>query len=79
MMASRKRAIEQHCRNCIADEYAPGTWRAHVGNCTALSCALWPFRPTPCLTPARQREAPGRPELDEKSLIPTATLPALSD
>lgn len=45
--SSRKKAIEDHCKKCIFDNAAQGTWREQVFNCTSLSCSLWPFRPTP--------------------------------
>ena len=47
---SRKAAIEQHCRDCIFDPNASGTWREQVRNCTSINCSLRPFRPTPYKT-----------------------------
>lgn len=44
-MASLKKCIEQHCKNCTYDKYVEGTWRAQVEACTTVSCALHPVRP----------------------------------
>jgi len=44
-MASYKKCVEQHCKNCTYDKKRPGTWRAQVEACTATTCALWPVRP----------------------------------
>lgn len=44
---SRARAIDAHCRNCIVDPSAPGTWREQVADCTSGGCALFAFRPVP--------------------------------
>lgn len=53
MSRSRKAAIDQHCRDCIFDRYARGTWRQQVEKCTSYGCALYPFRPTPTVTPSK--------------------------
>lgn len=45
--ATRKAAIEQHCKACIHDPGSPGTWRQQTAECTSKTCALWAFRPTP--------------------------------
>ena len=42
----RKAAISQHCRECIHDPEAPGTWRQQVELCSITQCALFRFRPT---------------------------------
>jgi len=42
---SRKAAIDRHCRNCIYDPSAPGTWRQQIELCSVADCALYPFRP----------------------------------
>lgn len=44
---TRKAAIDKHCRDCIYDRYAPGTWRQQVAACTSPKCALFSFRPLP--------------------------------
>lgn len=52
----RKRAIKQHCKDCIYDpDGGAGTWREQRQNCTATHCALWPFRPRA----ATPRSSPG--------------------
>jgi len=42
---SRKRAIEQNCRDCICDPANAGTWRQQVTLCAVHECALWHWRP----------------------------------
>ncbi len=44
---SRAAAINAKCRDCIYDDCAPGTWREQVAQCSAIGCALWPYRPEP--------------------------------
>lgn len=44
-MASLKKCIEQHCKNCTYDQESPGTWREQVENCSVTSCALYAVRP----------------------------------
>lgn len=45
--ASRAAAITAHCRACIVDPIAAGTWREQVAACPSAGCALFPFRPVP--------------------------------
>jgi hypothetical protein len=42
---TRGGAIAAHCKDCIYDPAASGTWREQVAACTAFECALWRFRP----------------------------------
>lgn len=42
---TRGAAIAAHCRECIFDRSAPGTWREQVAACGSTGCALWRFRP----------------------------------
>ena len=42
---SRAGAIAAHCKECIFDELATGTWRQQVTACTFTACNLYPFRP----------------------------------
>ena len=44
-MASLKKCISQHCKNCTYDKESPGTWREQVEACSVLTCALWEVRP----------------------------------
>ena len=44
-MASLRKRINQHCKSCIYDPYAPGTWRQQVTLCSVKSCALYNVRP----------------------------------
>ena len=46
---SRKAAIDQHCRSCIYDPSAPGTWQVAgivLADAAVNDCELYPFRPT---------------------------------
>ena len=38
--------INAHCRGCIYDPGAAGTWRQQVTLCPSLQCELFPVRPT---------------------------------
>lgn len=53
--ATRAAAINAHCRACIVDPLAAGTWREQVASCVSAACALFPFRPVPrhCVTARR--------------------------
>jgi hypothetical protein len=39
-MASLKRAIENHCKDCIYDETESGSWRSQVKTCNL--CEVMP-------------------------------------
>jgi hypothetical protein len=43
-MASLRKRIDQHCKSCIYDSLAPGTWRQQVTLCSVKSCALYAVR-----------------------------------
>ena len=42
---TRGAAIAAHCRECIHDPAALGTWREQTAACTRTTCPLWRFRP----------------------------------
>jgi len=42
---SMRKAINNHCKKCIYDEYSEGTWRAQVEGCTSKDCSLYQLRP----------------------------------
>jgi hypothetical protein len=42
---SLRKAINQHCKDCVYDEIATGTWRQQVTLCSVKSCALYEVRP----------------------------------
>jgi len=42
---SLRKAIDQHCKCCIHDPQAAGTWRQQVTLCSVTGCALYPVRP----------------------------------
>ena len=44
-MASLRKRIDQHCKSCIYDSLAPGTWRQQVTLCSVKSCAFHDVRP----------------------------------
>ena len=44
---SLRQAINAHCKQCVSDELAGGTWREQVAGCQGVSCPLYPVRPRP--------------------------------
>lgn len=59
-MANLRSAIDAHCRNCIHDPEAPGTWRQQVAACASANCDLFHVRPVPSNCASRgviQRDA----------------------
>jgi hypothetical protein len=44
---SLRKCINEKCRDCIYDSFAPGTWRQQVFLCSVKSCALYDVRPKP--------------------------------
>lgn len=42
---SMRKAINDMCKDCIYDEYEPGTWRAQVEACPCTECPLYQYRP----------------------------------
>jgi hypothetical protein len=42
---SPRKAIAAHCKGCLYDKAAPGTWRQQVEECTIKTCELYEFRP----------------------------------
>ena len=43
---SLRQAINAHCRSCVYDSQAPGTWLAQVTLCPCTGCELYGVRPT---------------------------------
>jgi hypothetical protein len=68
-MASLKKCIENHCKNCTYDTAAPGSWRSQVESCTVRSCALWEVRPITMETMLRNRKEKGAAGVDLDALI----------
>jgi hypothetical protein len=78
---SLRKAINAHCKSCIYDDKAAGTWRAQVTLCTVTNCALYDVRPTtdviaesvyeyygetsPSESPERLKSAQNEPFLEE--------------
>ena len=44
-MPSLRKGIDLHCKNCVYDHLAVGTWRQQVTLCSVKSCALYDVRP----------------------------------
>jgi hypothetical protein len=44
-MPSLRKRINQHCKSCVYDQNAAGTWRQQVTLCSVKSCALYDVRP----------------------------------
>ena len=42
---SLRKAIDKHCKECIYDDLAAGTWRQQVTLCSVESCPLYEVRP----------------------------------
>ena len=40
-----RQAINSHCRVCIYNPEAPGTWRQQITLCSVTGCPLYPVRP----------------------------------
>jgi hypothetical protein len=43
---SLRKAINAHCRSCVYDSQAAGSWRAQVTLCPCTGCELYGVRPT---------------------------------
>jgi hypothetical protein len=46
-MPSLRKRINQHCKSCVYDQNAAGTWLQQVSLCSVKSCALYDVRPKP--------------------------------
>ena len=44
-MASLRKRINQHCKSCVYDSLAAGTWRQQVTLCSVKSCEFHDVRP----------------------------------
>ena len=43
---SLRQAVNDHCRSCIYDSKARGSWRQQTTLCSVTECNLHPVRPT---------------------------------
>lgn len=70
-MASLKKCIAEHCKNCTYDKESPGTWREQVENCSVISCALYAVRPLTMTTINANRKSRSSEEIldDEEELV----------
>ena len=44
-MTSLRKRIDKHCKTCIYDSEAAGSWRQQVSLCRVKTCALHDVRP----------------------------------
>lgn len=44
-MASLRKRIDQHCKQCTYGKNAVGSWKQQVTVCSVTSCSLFPVRP----------------------------------
>jgi hypothetical protein len=49
---SLRKCINAHCRSCVYDPEAAGTWLTQVTICSVTSCSLYEVRPTTDSIPA---------------------------
>ena len=54
---SPRRAIANHCKDCIYDPHCSGNWKQQVEACTITQCGLYEHRPLTAKTTALQRES----------------------
>jgi hypothetical protein len=52
---SLRSAVNAHCKACIYDPIARGTWREQVADCASANCHLHDVRPVPrdCMVAGR--------------------------
>ena len=62
-MASLRKAIDDHCRDCLYDKTGYGSAAQQIEACTAFQCKLWPVRPV------RNRKHPAWVPWTEKLLV----------
>lgn len=53
---SRKKAIDDMCKQCVYDKKATGTWREQVQNCCGYTCPLYELRPMPTTADEKTEE-----------------------
>lgn len=68
-MASLKKCIENHCKNCTYDSAQQGSWRHQVEQCTVKSCALWEVRPITMETMLARRKEKGGNAINLDALV----------
>ena len=69
-MASLRKRVNQHCRDCIYDPKSHGTWRQQVTLCAITSCALHDVRPlTKSRIPSTVLNAHQRAEEEHAALL----------
>ena len=62
---TRQQAIDAHCKSCIFDDLADGTWRMQVEQCELTACALHPYRPVSRLKASSEADsAPVEPHYE---------------
>lgn len=53
---SAQKAINNHCKGCIYDSEAGGTWREQVEACAIIKCELFFHRPLTAKTKKKERD-----------------------
>ena len=71
---SLRGAINAHCKSCIYDANAPGTWLAQVSLCSVVECALYQVRPTTESIPDSVYEYYGE-QIPHKSIVRSKKAP----
>ena len=56
MKTSPRRAIANHCKDCIYDPHCTGNWKQQVEACTITQCGLYEHRPLTAKTTTFQRQ-----------------------
>jgi hypothetical protein len=44
-MPKLRKKIDQHCKSCVYDQNAAGTWKQQTTICSVIKCSLYPVRP----------------------------------
>lgn len=65
---SLRKCINAHCKSCVHDPKAAGTWLAQVTLCPVTECKLYSVRPTTDLIPASVYEYYGEEPPPESNL-----------
>lgn len=68
-MASLKKCIENKCKDCTYDSFAPGSWRLQVEECRVKACPLWEVRPITMETMLARRKDKGAADVDLDALV----------
>jgi hypothetical protein len=53
--------VNDKCKECLYDEFAAGTWRKQVEECTSPKCPLYPIRPVRWPEKPKSKASGGKP------------------